>query len=265
VISALPTAGAAPTVIDAARHCQLDSSTFYKGDQKLGFGSSAAVTVAQVGFALAKGLAHAPPTETALSWQQKTYRIASIAHAAAQKAMGAGGSGIDIAAATFGNLLAYQKGKHVHLPLPHLTWIGFVAGAPASTTQLLKEVAAAASHFPSEVNAAKQSIAAAALDLRDATQTPQAFIAAFAQAGLAMQQLAEATRLPLVPPTVATAASLAATFGGAAKTTGAGAGDIGLCVVLPQHAEDLRNQLELAGLAPFVVDIAKQGVSVEFK
>ena len=87
---------------DGARALSIavDSRAFYvdtgAGPLKLGLGSSAAVTVAATALALGEPLDRA-----------RVFDIAAAAHARAQGARGARGSGADIAAAVYGGAIAY--------------------------------------------------------------------------------------------------------------------------------------------------------------
>ena len=84
----------------------VDSSAFYDGEHKLGLGSSAAVTVAAVGLAVAE--LH---NEPARQHRGEILEVALAAHAAAQGERGARGSGADIAAAVYGGAIEYVRGE----------------------------------------------------------------------------------------------------------------------------------------------------------
>ena len=110
----------------------IDSSALYLDGAKLGLGSSAAVTVAAVALAIGNTTNNLP----------RIYRIAAHAHAEAQGARGARGSGADIAAAVFGGALQFQRsGAHSQLPWPghndDVAWIPCFLGAPADTLSTL--------------------------------------------------------------------------------------------------------------------------------
>src|SRR6478609_8831293 len=87
----------------AAMEIVVDSSMFYQGKEKLGLGSSAAVTVAATALALA-GESVVPVID-----RDAVLQIASEAHASAQGPRGSRGSGADIAAAVHGGVIAFQK------------------------------------------------------------------------------------------------------------------------------------------------------------
>lgn len=236
----------------------VDSAAFYADGRKLGFGSSAAVTVAAA--ALARGDA---------GDRDAIFELADAAHARAQ---GVRGSGADLAAAIHGGVIAFTRaplargGRPAIEPLawpPELVLLAFDAGAPAGTADLIARVTAARAAAPVAVSAALTAIADAAHELRDALACPDpgAAIAAIARGGEAMDLLAAATGLPLVPRCVSAARPAIERLGGALKTTGAGGGDVGIAVV-PATLEITRARAALleAGCAPLAVAIDPTGV-----
>jgi phosphomevalonate kinase len=88
----------------AAMEVVVNSTAFYQGTEKLGLGSSAAVTVAATALALAADSGSIPFVD-----KSEVLAIATAAHARAQGERGARGSGADIAAAVFGGVLAFQR------------------------------------------------------------------------------------------------------------------------------------------------------------
>ena len=97
--------GDADPAAAAALAIAVDSSSFFDGAHKLGLGSSAAVTVAATALALAA-------TSQTLD-RAEVLAIASAAHADAQGAMGARGSGADIASAVYGGAIEYRIGPAI--------------------------------------------------------------------------------------------------------------------------------------------------------
>ncbi|HTL34189.1 MAG TPA: hypothetical protein VL326_13760 [Kofleriaceae bacterium] len=96
--------GAEHPATRAAMEIVVDSTAFYQGTEKLGLGSSAAVTVAATALALAADQRAIPVVD-----KVEVLAIATAAHARAQGERGARGSGADIAAAVFGGVLAFQR------------------------------------------------------------------------------------------------------------------------------------------------------------
>ena len=122
----------------------LDTHEFYLPEkkQKLGLGSSAALTVA-----LVQGLlAHLNPKDDRITNPLKLFRLAEKIHYTAQ---GKKGSGIDIAASCFGGIIHFQKisvrnkpsFKIVSAGVPeNLLILPVWTGISASTADLVKQV-----------------------------------------------------------------------------------------------------------------------------
>ena len=250
--------GSASSAAAAAMQIAVDSTQFFEGTQKLGLGSSAAVTVAAT--ALAIGSAD----------HDEVFAIASAAHARAQGPRGSRGSGADIAAAVRGGVLAYSTAGTERVTWPEdVTLISFFTGASADTPALVAKVHAARAANRTAVEAALAAVAAAsraacqacALKGRDVAAT--GLLAALALAAAATDQLAAASGVPLVPPCVLAARAALGSLGGTAKTTGAGGGDIAIGVIPatadPKVAERL---LIAAGLRPLALAVDHAGVDV---
>jgi phosphomevalonate kinase len=215
----------------AAREIVVDSSAFYDGPQKLGLGSSAAVTVAAARLALG---------EVDL---ESLFALVARVH---DRAQGVRGSGADLAAAIHGGVIGFTPGNpltHSSPAIARLAWpsairlVPFFTGVSADTAQLVSRVAAARAGSPVAVNAALTEIAAASLDVRDALASAgEPVISAFGRASRAVDQLAVATGLDLVPSCVRAAREAMSQLGGTAKTTGAGGGDVAIAVI-PRSAD----------------------------
>ncbi len=283
----------------------VDSSSFYDGDRKLGLGSSAAVTVAATALALA---ARASKDATASSIDRReVLAIASAAHARAQGAMGARGSGADIASAVYGGAIVFTmahagdasgardasrasdgsrasqtEDSHasdvgasnapsvIKRTWPHsVRIVPFFTGASASTAELVARVSAARADNPAAVDAALAAIADASRAACKAIAGPAdlaqtALIAAISLAGSAIDRLAIATGVALVPACVSAARAAMARFGGTAKTTGAGGGDIGIAVI-PATADvtEVRRSLIQAGCQVLQLSVDETGVDLQ--
>ena len=240
----------------------VDSSSFYDGDHKLGLGSSAAVTVAAAALALG--------AVTGAATRSEVMSIAYAAHAAAQAQVG---SGADIASAVHGGTIVFSRSPDVSVTKrtwPHsVRIIPFFTGASASTTALVGRVSAARTANPVAVNAALAAIADASRAACKAIAAPAdlaqtALIAAVSLAGAAIDRLALATGVDLVPPCVSAARAQMVRFGGAAKTTGAGGGDIGIAVI-PATADvtEVRQALIQAGCQVLQLSVDETGVDLQ--
>jgi phosphomevalonate kinase len=171
------------------------------------------------------------------------------------------GSGADIAAAVYGGVIAYQRevpervawpseaaarGRAITVEgamLDRLTWpagitlIPFFTGQTADTPSLVTAVSDARQRDKVAVDAALATIdkASRAACQACASRSPEiahkALLSALFLAADAVDQLAAATRVPLVPSTVTAARKAMTQLGGTAKTTGAGGGDIAVAVI----------------------------------
>lgn len=239
----------------------VDSSALYEGKQKLGLGSSAAVTVAAVGAAFRH-------VGKSLADSRRIFELADEAHAAAQ---GTRGSGVDVATSVYGNVIRFQRkdGRAQVTPvdLPEGVRLTFIFdGSSASTPQLIEKVKALAEAQPARHQAAigrliSQSHAfVAALESGDATALLRS-VDAYHEA---MQHLGDAAGCEIVTRAHALLAGLARRHGGAAKPSGAGGGDLGVAFTLGDDATDkLREDLRSAGLSPLDIGAPAPGLREE--
>lgn len=247
--------------VKAALGISVDSSAFYDGPTKLGLGSSAAVTVAATALALAEAGEGRP---------KDVMEIAMAAHATAQGSRGARGSGADIASAVKGGTIKFEAGRATKLAKwpEGLVLIPFFTGVSADTATLVARVMEARAARPTEVDAALVAIA----DASSAAIAPfgsryrgtaTVVIGAFSLAAAAIDRLAAATGVPLVPECVRAARAAIAAFGGTAKTTGAGGGDIGIAVI-PATADvtNARHALIQCGCKPLSLSVDEVGVDL---
>lgn len=255
--------GADGVAARAALEIAVDSAAFYAGEHKLGLGSSAAVTVAATALALA--IHHDPAGLD----RAEIFEVAFAAHAHAQGAKGARGSGADIAAAVYGGALAYTMPVAVASPpgLARHAWpagvrlIPFFTGVSADTATLVARIAAARVTRPAAVDAALSAIADASREACAALAHPETLIDALGAAARATDRLAEASEAALVPPCVPAARSAMQALGGTAKTTGAGGGDVAIAVIPATADVTLATRLLIeAGCQPLRLTVDDQGV-----
>src|SRR5205823_9123792 len=162
-----------------------------------------------------------------------------------------------------------SNGLVARLSPPSLTMIPFFTGEAADTRMLITQVAQRRLANRAAVDAALTAIAdasraaIAACGTRQTNLADQALIAAVVLAARGMDALATATGLPLVPPCVTQLRGALARFGGVAKTTGAGGGDVGIALI--PRAEDGPAAMRLiieAGCKPLTLAVDQTGVDL---
>lgn len=242
----------------------VDSEALRDGARKLGLGSSAATTVA----AIAAALATAPAGVVGDDDDERRAligRLAALAHAAAQGAKGAPGSGADVAASTWGGVIDFRRdAPPAPCRLPADLRLTFAwTGQPADTATLVAAVRAGQRTRPAGTGRALAAIAQAADALADAV-TAAAAIEAIAAGGRAMTALATVTAVALVPSSVATLAARLAPLGAAVKTTGAGGGDIVL-IAAPAVIDPaaVAAAIVASRLSPLALALDPRGVTLE--
>jgi len=258
--------GAADPAAHAALEISVDSAAFYHRITKLGLGSSAAVTVA----ATALALGTADPEEV--------LAVALAAHARAQGPRGSRGSGADVAASVHGGTIVFSRAASDDGAAPcrverrrwpaAVTLLPFFTGVAADTAQLVARVHAARDANRTAVEAALAAITDASQAACAALTAPPdiaavAWIGALALAANAMDRLAIATGIGLVPDCVTAARAALARLGGTAKTTGAGGGDVGVAVIPATVDATIATRLLIeAGCQPLRISLDEAGVDL---
>jgi phosphomevalonate kinase len=255
-----------PSVHACARDIAVDTADFSRGGLKLGLGSSAAATVAAAALALAERDAIAAG-DAPSAWRDDVFEIAAAAHGDAQGARGSRGSGADIAAATYGGALAYRvaegAAKWRRLPAPSkVRLLPFFTGHSADTVTMVAKV----QHAGAATRPALAAIVRASEDLARAFELDDAsaILQAIRDGGSALAALGEAAGLDLETPSVRAARAALAPFGGAAKTTGAGGGDLAIAMISSEErADEATSALIEAGCQMVPLAIDPRGASVE--
>lgn len=212
----------------------LDLREFYHDDIKLGLGSSAASTVALVGY-LAPFLSPI-----------RRFEIAFAAHRAFQ---GGRGSGADIAASTFGATIAFypaggtgSAGAQIRtkyaeietgLVIPEDLQIKAVwTGKPARSTSFIDGIDQAKTSNADALSSLYSEIASTAKNGIEALQSKDSarFIEAIRRGDELMEALGELSDLPIITDTHRKLRSLAKEAGFVAKPSGAGGGDFTLLI-----------------------------------
>jgi phosphomevalonate kinase len=235
----------------------VDSSALYDGDTKLGLGSSAAVTVAVVGWALGSA-----------ADKRRVFDVADAAHGQAQ---GTRGSGIDVACSVWGGTIRFQRRDGAvdvrEVDLPDGVRLTFIwDGQPASTAALLGRVKALAESAPSRHEAAIRSLMSHAHAFASAVAANDAdgLIRAADAYGQAMAALGDAAGCEIVTRQHTQLAALARRHGGAAKPSGAGGGDLGVAFTVGNDAtQRLREDARAAGLTLLSLGAPAPGLRLE--
>ena len=216
----------------------LDTSEFFDpgaGGQKLGLGSSAALTVA-LSSAL-QDWAKIPPLP-------RGEQLAKLL-AMHRDFQGGQGSGIDLAASLCGGVLDYQRSPGSSSPrvepvtLPGgLKFRAIWTGKQASTSDLLRQLETASEADPGGWNQVRRILASAANRSRNACISGQVeeLILSIAAYGKALRLLQAFSGIQVFSPEHETLAELASKQGVTYKPSGAGAGDLGLAFSLDPTA-----------------------------
>ncbi|HEX9105283.1 MAG TPA: hypothetical protein VF997_23895 [Polyangia bacterium] len=239
---------------------RVDSSALYENGDKLGLGSSAAVTTAVVGLAMATAERTLEP--------RVLFAIADAAHAEAQ---GTRGSGVDVACSVYGGAIRFvRKNGDVDvraIDLPDGVRLTFIwAGQPASTAALIGRVKALAESAPSRPEAAIRSLVSHAHAFSSAVTAndPDGLIRAADAYGNAMAALGDAAGSEIVTRPHTQLAALARRHGGAAKPSGAGGGDLGVAFTIGNDAtQKLREDVRAAGLTLLPLGAPAPGLRLE--
>ncbi len=241
----------------------IDTGAFFDPDirAKLGFGSSAALTVSVIKalFRYA-GLPLASKEDPG-----RLFRLALAAHRRAQNGMG---SGIDVAASTFGGVLNYrvacdnQARQIVPERVPpwrELPMLCVFSGGSESTRRMVGGVSMLRKKNNSLYTRLMEKLSVvsgegiAAYRRRDTG----AFMDAVDQYHHWMERLGEESGMPIISPVHKRLAETVQKSGGVYKPSGAGSGDIGLAFT---HDEErrrtIRHALEQAGFRCVHVAIA---------
>lgn len=249
----------------------IDTSAFSHGDRKLGLGSSAATVAATV---CAVWLAHERPLARA---RMTLHDAALAAHARAQEARGAAGSGADVSASIMGGLTGFQRTRQitraVHLdagPLsggPGNATLCFVdTGNPADTAGMLANLGSLRDRARTRYDSTFEGLRQGARRFLSALEAAQIheMIQEYDSYGAALEALGVLAGIPIVTPAHATVRTLARALGGAAKPSGAGGGDLAAVLLPPGLApEALDPGLTAAGLARVPLALRHAGAGLE--
>lgn len=247
--------------------------------RKYGLGSSAAVVVAVISAILT--VSGAEIFQPSL---EEIFKLSAIAHLLTQK----NGSGIDIAASTFGGWLAYSSyqpewvlnelnhsekiSKLVHQPWPNLAIESLIppkslslcvgwTGEPAKTGPMIKNVEKIKTHngYREFLNESKQAVDQLINSFKN--NDCQNAILSLTKNREALKLLMKEANLSIETPTLKKLADVAETYG-SGKSSGAGGGDCGIAFTdKEKKKKELILAWEKTGIIPLKLDVSKKGVS----
>lgn len=260
-------------------HSELNDSITRR---KYGLGSSAAVVVATI-----SAILHLHYPKNCPPIEEEIFKLASISHLMTQK----NGSGIDIAASTYGGWVFYaayrpdwvlkelETGKSlsslIEKSWPHLKieplkapenfklCVGWT-GEPASTAPMVEKVRTFQQKCPKEYYAFLQASTYAVEKLKNSLNTNnyQGLLTSISKNRLALQKLGEQVQIPIETPKLKRLADIAEKYG-SGKSSGAGGGDCGIAFVKDGvEQERLYKKWTAVGIQPLRLSIAKDGATV---
>lgn len=251
----------------SAPYPHIDASQLRAEGRKLGLGSSAAILVA--------ALASRYASDAALQAQlPQVFEHALFAHRRAQ----GGGSGVDVAASTFGGCLAVRLPEALapvagpnamgYLPevrsltLPRVEIEIWANSEAASTSDFVRRFRAWAVQHPEAFTPIEQQLGAAARAALAAVERhdARAFIQALREQHVGFVHLGDTVGLPICLPSVRTLATLAEAEQAAVLPAGAGGGDVTLFVGPAPASAALRQQARELGLEPLPIAVGARGV-----
>jgi phosphomevalonate kinase len=249
---------------------KLDTSQFFhrEDSQKLGLGSSAAVTVGLISALLQFGDNDFNP----MRQSNQIFEAALRSHRNAQENIG---SGIDVAASVFGGILKYKIQDpefsippfHEKLTIqPDLHILIIWTGKSASTSQFVRKVKAfkqtKSKDFERIIN--RMSAMSNSGIEAYAQKNISGFMEAIKQYSAAMKYLGEKSGIPIVSKIHQIISEIVIDGGGVYKPSGAGGGDLGIafCKTIGEK-EKIFHKLEDAGFDVLNLEIATKGIQVE--
>lgn len=248
--------------------------------RKYGLGSSAAVVVAVVSAILKLHCHKNPPLE-------QVFKLSAIAHLKGQKS----GSGIDIAASTYGGWLMYSSFQPkwvlnelkkrtkltdlIEKPWPNLTISPLIAPScltlcvgwtkeEASTGSLLKKISSFQSKRPEDYERFLIESSHAVEKLRKSFIENDCIgaLSSLSENRLALKALGEQAGIKIETIKLKDLLSAAEKYGGC-KSSGAGGGDCGIVFMKgDKHREALYKAWRNADIEPLKLKISEKGVSV---
>ncbi len=234
----------------------VDASGLRQGDRKLGLGSSAAIVVASLAAVMLEQQPDMPAAELA----NRVWPPALSAHRLAQ----GGGSGIDVVTSALGGTRqCWLSGGTLHSEAHRLP-VGldvqiFAARESASTPKMLGLVRAWAEREPQHHRDALEALCEASRRAARALEI-STFVHALADQRMHLTRMGNRSGAPIVPLLLRSIAEEALEDGVAVHPSGAGGGDIVLCMGEAEGCERWGSVLEASGFLRLDVRVGAPGV-----
>ncbi|MBL9026050.1 MAG: hypothetical protein JNL21_27910 [Myxococcales bacterium] len=224
------------------------------GSRKIGLGSSAAILLATL--VACRG---APKNA---GERQALFEAALRAHREAQ----GGGSGIDVAASTFGGVLRFLREGDLPRVTPQKLPDGvvitvFACDAPAVTASFIARVRDLAARAPSSFDPIMARARAGAITCADAADAA-AFLTGLREQRRALFDLGRAAEVPIFTAEVAQLAELADNDGSVFLPSGAGGGDIAFHAGTSAPSAAFQREALERGLLPLALSLGAPGACV---
>ncbi len=239
----------------------VDARELSSDGKKLGLGSSAAALVASLSLRAAE---RGDDIESEVV-REKIFEEARTAHARVQS----GGSGVDIAASTFGGVLRYTlSAPHAvdreHVTLPPVVIAAFFSGTSVRTSDLRAKVDALRVRDAAKYFSCFAALGEAARAGSDAVRTndARAFIAALALAAPALASLGNAADAPIFPSRWSSLCDVARAESAAFVPSGAGGGDTFVFVGTEPPSASFMERARSASMTSLALAIESRGVHV---
>ena len=237
----------------------VNTDDFQLGCAAGGLGSSAAIAVATVG---------AVYESLGLAVEERRLQISVIADGGRRATQGDVGSGADTAAAAYGGLIGITRHRDT---LPRIDRLAppaglhlalFSAGRSISTRQMAAGLREYAKHEPSAFAHAMDTLREIAHRFVTEVSAGHATgaVVAAGKYGDELAKLTAAASVPILTDAFIRAGNLARAFGGIAKPTGAGGGEIGVAMFATPEAAGFFRKACTDPLTPLEGDIERLGV-----
>jgi phosphomevalonate kinase len=245
---------------------EINTDDFFSanGENKYGFGSSAAMAVALINALL---------TEVNLRSDYTTDDFFQLAFQTHRKAQGNLGSGIDIAASVYGNVLIYQLGYEKDKPIgsgqPVNRWDGLYvvpiwAGHSTSTRKMVRSVGALKESSPKVFDNIMAQLIQCSEDgcISYIKKDRATFFNCIREFNKILADLGEKSNTPIVSDAHKKLIDLISGAGAVYKPSGAGGGDIGVAFCTSAEAvEEISQKLINSGFQILDYKIADAGMS----